>query len=445
MKLNTKQTVLIGFAFLSISAFWQMYDALVPLILSGTFGIGESRSGFIMAADNVLALVLLPFFGALSDRCRSPLGRRKPFILFGTLAAVALMMLVPLIANFHAAAPSTVKVILFIAILGLLLVAMGTYRSPAVALMPDATPKPLRSKGNAVINLMGAVGGVLFLLTNTILDPGGDVTSDTPVHVNYLPVFAVVAGVMLISLLIVMVFVNEPKLAAECEAYEKAHPEETLTEINDEGKEIIPPAVKKSLIFMLFSVALWFIGYNAVTTWFTTFARDAWGSSSGNATLCLTIATAGAILSYIPVGAIASKVGRKKTILFGVALLSGGFLAAFIYTMFVPHFHPLLFVLFALIGVAWASINVNSLPMVIEMCSGYDVGKFTGLYYTFSMSAQIITPILSGMLYDYVGEQVLFLYAGVLAGGAFITMQFVRHGDNKPTAKKGLEAFDVED
>ncbi len=445
MKLNTKQTVLIGFAFLSISAFWQMYDALVPLILSGTFGIGESRSGFIMAADNVLALFLLPLFGALSDRTDTRIGRRKPFILGGTLAAVALMLLIPTIANSYAASPSPVKTVLFIAGLGLLLIAMGTYRSPAVALMPDATPKPLRSKGNAIINLMGAVGGVLFLLTNTILDPGGDVKSDEPVHVNYFPVFCVVAGIMLVALLVVMAFVNEPKLAAECAEYEKAHPEEQLTETTADGKEIIPKPVKKSLIFMLMSVALWFIGYNAVTTWFTSFARDQWGTSSGQATLCLTIATVGAIASYIPVGIISSRVGRKKTIMFGVILLSGGFLTAFLYTLFAGAFHPLLFVLFVLIGVAWASINVNSLPMVIEMCSGYDVGKFTGLYYTFSMSAQIITPILSGALYEHIGPQSLFLYAGLTAGLALLTMWFVRHGDNKPAAKAGLEAFDVED
>jgi len=246
-------------------------------------------------------------------------------------------------------------------------------------------------------------------------------------------------------LLVVMFLVNEPKLAERAARYEAAHPEDQLTEETADGKQKMPPAVKKSLIFMLLSVALWFIGYNAVTTWFTSFARDAWNVSSGSATLCLTIATAGAIVSYIPVGAIASKVGRKKTILFGVVLLALGFFAAFLYTVFFHSFHPALYALFIVIGVAWASINVNSLPMVIEMCSGYDVGKFTGLYYTFSMSAQTITPIISGQLYEHIGSQTLFIYAGIAAALAFVTMLFVKHGDNKPSAVKGIEAFDIED
>ena len=169
MKLDNKHTVLIGFAFLSICAFWQMYDSLVPLMLTNTFHINEVFSGAIMAADNVLALFLLPLFGSLSDKCDSRLGRRRPFSLFGTLAAVVLMMGLPIISDSYRAAPTGGKLAGFIAVLGLLLVAMGTYRSPAVALMPDVTPKPLRSKANAVINLMGAVGGILYLLVTTFL------------------------------------------------------------------------------------------------------------------------------------------------------------------------------------------------------------------------------------------------------------------------------------
>lgn len=447
MKLNVKNTVLIGFAFLSISAFWQMYDALVPMILGGTFQLGTDVSGFVMAADNVLALVLLPLFGGLSDRCRSRLGRRKPFILVGTLTAVALMLFIPLIAQWYHTTPSGWLTVLFIVVLGLLLVAMGLYRSPAVALMPDVTPKPLRSKGNAVINLMGAVGGILFLVANTVLYMGVQTKDETgaAVHVNYIAVFAVVAAVMLLALVILMLFVNEPKLVAEQQAYEAAHPEQRLTEETADGKQKMPAAVKKSLIFVLLSVALWYIGYNAVTTWFSRFATSVWGESVGGTTLCLTIAVAGAIVSYIPVGVIASRVGRKKTILFGVALLSLSFLAAFVYTLTVGAFHPILYVLFVLVGIAWAAINVNSLPMVIEMCSGYDVGKFTGLYYAFSMSAQIITPILSGQLLHYVGDYTLFLYAAVAAGLAFLTMLPVKHGDSRPDEKRGLEAFDVED
>ena len=223
MKLNTKRTVLVGFAFLSISAFWQMYDNLIPLILTNTFHMNETLSGAIMASDNILALFLLPIFGGLSDKCTSRLGRRRPFILFGTIGAVILMLGLPLLSDSYYAAPSAGKLIGFVILLGLLLITMGTYRSPAVALMPDVTPKPLRSKGNAIINLMGAVGGILYLLITTFLYK---TKSDT--YISYLPLFAIVGGIMLLALAIVMFCVNEPKLVAEQKAYEDAHPEDNL-------------------------------------------------------------------------------------------------------------------------------------------------------------------------------------------------------------------------
>ena len=439
MKLNTKRTVLIGFAFLSICAFWQMYDNLVPLILTNTFHIDKTISGAIMAADNVLALFLLPLFGGLSDRCGSRLGRRRPFILFGTLAAVALMLGLPLIADSYHAGAAPFKIYLFIALLGCLLVAMGTYRSPAVALMPDVTPKPLRSKANAIINLMGSIGGIVYLIITTFLYK---TKSDT--YISYFPLFAIVGGIMLAALLVVMLLVDEPKLAAQQRAYEEAHPEDNLARETGSGEEL-PPEVKRSLAFLLASIALWFISYNGVTTWFSVYAQNTWGMSLGQANTCVTIATAGAIVSYIPIGTVASRVGRRRTIRAGVMMLTTCFTAAFVYTMLSDTFSPLLYVLFILLGVGWASINVNSLPMVVEMCRSADVGKFTGLYYTFSMSAQIVTPIVAGWLLDHVSSKALFPYAAIFSLAAFLTMGMVKHGDNKVDAKRGLEAFDVDD
>ena len=437
MKLDTKRTVLVGFAFLSICAFWQMYDNLVPLILTNTFHLNETISGAIMAADNVMALFLLPLFGGLSDKCTSRLGRRRPFILFGTLAAICLMLLLPLFADSYHAAPGGGKIALFICVLGLLLVAMGTYRSPAVALMPDITPKPLRSKANAIINLMGAVGGILYLLITTFLY---HVKSET--YVSFFPLFAIVAGIMAAA--VVMFFVNEPELVKKQQEYERKHPEDDLTEHTAQG-DTLPADVKKSLTFLLVSISLWFVGYNGVSTWFSVYAENIWGMSLGQANTCLTIATGGAILSYIPIGTVASRIGRRKTIRFGALLLSGSFLAAFLLTMALEGFSPVLYLLFLLVGLAWASINVNSLPMVVEMCKGSEVGKFTGLYYTFSMSAQIITPIVAGWLLRNVSYRALFPYAAIFVFASFLTMGFVRHGDNKVPAKKGLEAYDVED
>ena len=443
MKLNYRRTFLVGLAFLSIQAFWQMYDGVIPKILTGTFDISETLSGTIMAMDNVLALFLLPFFGALSDRCHSRIGRRMPFIVGGTLAAIALMMTLPLMDNSYAATPANWKLIVFIVLLGLLLIAMGIYRSPAVALMPDVTPKPLRSQGNAVINLMGAAGGILYLLTSSVLYSNKRIGHST--HVNYFTLFAIVAGIMLVSVLVLFLTIRENKLTKEAAQYDSTEAEISAT-TPQKASAHLSPAVRRSLIFILCSVALWYIGYNGITTWFTVFAEAQWGMVLGDANMCLTIATAGAIISYIPIGLISGKIGRKKTILIGCAVLAACFGAAFAYSLLADSFSPILYAVFVLIGFAWAAINVNSLPMVVEMCHLSDVGKFTGYYYTFSMAAQIVTPIAAGALIEHVSYNILFLYSTLFVVASFVTMLFVKHGD-VVTAKKNtlLENFDVED
>lgn len=444
MKLNTKQTIKIGFAFLSICAFWQMYNSVIPLMLTNTFHMNETISGAIMAADNVLALFLLPLFGGLSDKCTAKMGRRKPFILCGTVVSVFVMLLIPYLDTLFFKTKSNLVQVFFVVTLGCLLVAMGTYRSPAVALMPDVTPKPLRSKGNAVINLMGALGGIAYLIIASVLYSAK--RTDGMEHVDYMPLFMIVAGIMIVALCIVMFAVDEAKLSFEMKEYEKAHPEENLAEEDaDSGEEKLPADVKRSLIFLLCSIALWFIAYNGVETWFTTYAGKMWGMSLGGASTCLTIATGGAILSYIPVAQLASRIGRRRTIQLGVLLLACCFIISFVYTLVFDTFYSWLNIVFFFMGLAWAAINVNSLPMVLEMCKGSDVGKFTGLYYTFSMTAQIVTPILAGFFLKHVGYGTLFPYAAGFSFAAFCTMLMVKHGDTRVEAKRGLEAFDVED
>ena len=439
MKLDKKRTFLVGFAFLAIMAFWQMYDAVIPKILVNTFNVSETITGFIMAVDNILAFFLMPIFGRLSDNCNTKIGKRKPFIIFGMLSTIILMVWLPLIANSYNDAHSTAKIILFIGILAVLLIIMSFYRSPAVALMPDVTPKPLRSKANAIINLMGAVGGVIYLGFSMILYPGKIET-----HVNYLTIFLIIMGVMFISLIVVTFFINEPRLSKLQQEYEKEHPEEDLSVQNKNNKSVMPKPVKISLIFLLLSVAFWYIAYNGISTWFTILAERAWGMEIGGASKLIMVASIAAIATYIPAGMLASKIGRKKTIIAGVLLLTSSFLAGFIYTLFVNKIHFTIYLLFALVGVAWATINVNSFPMVVEMCHGSDIGKFTGLYYMFSMTAQIITPIIGGSILEFVGYKMIFLYSAIFAFISFVTMCFVRHGDTKIERKKGLEAFDVD-
>ncbi len=404
-KINAKQTILVGLAFMAISSFWQMYDFKIPLILESTFNMSDTWIGTIMSLDNIVALLLIPIFGALSDKTRTKIGRRMPYIIFGTIISVVLMMFIPLAEQIESLA-------LFITMLAILLIAMATYRSPAVALMPDVTPKPLRSKGNAIINLMGAVGGVIFLGLNA-----GIAAFTTG---NSWPIFIATAIIMLVGVAILVAKVNEPKLV------KKMHIKSKEMGINDSVKDIadltskkekLPKNVRKSMILILASIALWFIGYNAITSAFSRYSVSYLGMSESQASLILLVALVAATISFIPVGIISTRVGRKKSILFGVVLLTVVFGTSTLYT----EYSPLMYVSFTLAGLAWACINVNSLPMVLEMSRDSSVGEYTGYYYTFSMSAQIVTPIASGYLLENVGYFTLFPYAALFIGLAFIT------------------------
>ena len=520
MKLNTKRTILVGFAFFLILAFWQAYDSIIPLILTNKFGMSQFWSGAIMALDNILALFLLPLFGTLSDKTKSKSGRRTPFIRTGTIAAVVLLMalsfadfkqlqniekvsvvddpvalgviydsqadekivkpnketatlteehfilseeisredfiniqstivdengkkvtnsdyvdyVVPArqayIWQVTASNPQTL--ILFVCVLFLLLIAMAIFRSPAVALMPDVTPKPLRSKANAIINLMGYVGGILVLVLGKVF--ATDATKNA--MMSYMGYFGAVAVLMLIALIVFLVKVKEPAWSAEA-LQETA--QETGNEVTTEKRKLTK-GEKLSLILLLASVILWYFGYNAVSSKYSVYASNRLGKDFN---MTLMIGTGAAIVSFVPVGILSSKIGRKKAILIGVALLAVAFgLAQFVTA---ETSVVMMIGIFVLAGFAWATINVNSFPMVVELCSDGDVGKYTGYYYTASMAAQTLTPMISGYLMDKLGMGVLFPYAALFVAGSFVTMLFVKHGDSKVEAKKGLEAFDMED
>ena len=419
MKLNYKRTILVGMAFLSISAFWQLYDNVVPLILKNTFQMRDDISGVIMALDNILALFLLPLFGKLSDKVSTPLGKRRPFIFFGTACAVVLMNLLPVMEHKMALLP-------FIILLGLLLIAMGTYRSPAVALMPDVTPKPLRSKGNAIINLMGALGGVFTLAVTGML-----VGTQADGRPDYQPLFIAVSLLMVVAVLILLFFVKENKLAAEARRINDeldAGSNDEAAQASAESAGALPADKRRSLMLILFSVFFWFMGYNAVTTSFTKYVSVRWNYDLAAASQCLMIGTVAAVLSYLPVGFLSSRFGRKRVIQVGVVVLAAAFAAA----AFFPTFNAAVYVVFAMVGIAWAMINVNSYPMVVEISKSGDVGKYTGYYYTFSMAAQIVTPILSGILLQHVGYHTLMPYAAIMVAVSFVTISLSRHGDNKP-------------
>ena len=615
MKLNYKRTIFVGFAFFLICAFWQAYDNTIPLILTNKFGMSQTLSGGVMTLDNVLALFMLPLFGAISDRCHSRRGRRTPFILVGTIIAAVFFVALsfadmaqlknitevkaiddpaalsviynaekdaelktpdnesfqlgelfteeefksipsqlwldaqaelttptgktvkfeeiktkaefarlpadillpgddgtigealrepkiteqwyqlvfsggalrawtvqdnapgavyPMQDRFlaegaeseantillHAPGKAFVNphytdyvvparqayawsvtkanpspLVAFMILLLIVLVAMSTFRSPAVALMPDVTVKPLRSKANAVINLMGSAGGILVLGLGMVFATSAVKNS----LMSYTLYFGVIAGLMLLALLVFMRTVKEPQFAAEMEEDTKRFGIEDREE-ELSGSRKLSGAERKSLIFLLASIVLWFMGYNSITSKYSVYASNVLHKDYN---LTLIIAQAAAILAYLPVGLLSSRIGRKKMILAGVVMLTASFTVA----SFLRESSPtmLMNAMFVLAGVGWATINVNSFPMVVEMSKGSNVGKYTGIYYTASMAAQTITPWISGFFMDNYGMMTFFPYAAIFAGLAFVTMLFVKHGDNKPTAKRGLEALNVED
>ena len=499
MKLNYKRTILVGMAFFLITAFWQAYDAIIPLILSNHFGLSETASGAIMSIDNVLAVFMLPIFGALSDKVCSRFGKRTPFILVGTVTAVIAFVFIAVVdswqfntlvdAGIHdrymvqqellngakdalklakeagdsvavqmlngqidaingainairadvlqLTMSNATHLITFIAALLVVLISMATFRSPAVALMPDVTVKPLRSKGNAIINLTGTAGGMIVLALGIVFGTSKNLS------MQYVGYALSVVAVMLLGLIVFLMTVKEKKWAQEM-AEESARL--GLDKVNETEPAAphrkLTHAELRSLILILASVALWYIGYNSVTSKYSVYATNILGFDFN---LTLIVAQAAAIVAYIPVGMIASRIGRKKTILAGVLMLATAFFIGNFISAGMPA--VIMYPIFALAGIGWATINVNSFPMAVELASGSDVGKYTGYYYTASMAAQIVAPILSGMLYDLFGMRLMFFaFATVFVALSFVTMLLVKHGDSKPLVKGSvLEQLDVED
>lgn len=460
MKLNYKRTILVGMAFFLITAFWQAYDAIVPLILTNHFGLPQSASGTIMSLDNILAVFMLPLFGAISDKINTRYGKRTPFIVIGTIVAIVSFIALTLVDNAQltkvvaAGIPNMsdnelqkltleltianpLPLIGFIATLLVVLIAMATFRSPAVALMPDITIKPLRSKGNAIINLTGTAGGILVLVLGMVFGTSKDN------YMQYTPYVIAVTSIMLVGLIVFIIGVKEKDWTKEMED-ESARlglDEEPADTPNEARVGKLSKGELKSLMFILASVALWYIGYNSITSKYSVYATNILGFDFNRT---LIIAQAAAIVSYIPVGIISSKAGRKKTILAGVIMLAAAFFFGIFITSSSPEF--IMFPVFALAGIGWATINVNSFPMVVELAKGGDIGKYTGYYYTASMAAQIVAPILSGFLYDLIGMRYTFFAFGTLfVVFSFITMLFVKHGDSKILDQKSaLEMLDVD-
>ncbi len=404
MKLNYKQTFLIGFGFFASSVAWSMYNAYIPILLekyvASTFLIG-----MVMIIDNVFGVIFQPLFGALSDKTKTRFGRRMPYIMAG----------LPICALAFALIPFTWSLATLMGVAILFNFVMSTWRAPVVALMPDITQPQLRSQANGIINFMGGFGSFIsFFLGGILFKIGG------------MPLPFVASGlVMLLALAVMVFFVNEEKYRVQAGVEGVVPNEEEAMDTTKEKKTA-------SLIFLLFAILFWFCGYNAVETFFSLYVtntlKDASGEFllAGDASLLLSMFSLSFLFFSIPAGFIGAKIGRRKTImigLMGVALLFLGMLLA-------NNNITLLRILLLLGGCFWACVNINSLPMVVELAPWKNIGKYTGYYYFFSFSAAIISPVLFGWIRDQViTYSSLFVYAAISFVLAFLCMFFVRHGE----------------
>ncbi len=543
LKLDYKKTIKVGFAFAIIQCFWVVYDYVIPLLIDNAFGLSNAMRGLIMGLDNLLALFMLPLFGKISDSCKSKYGRRTPFIVLGTLAAIVLMIFIPVttasqlkeanvirndletrfiedaafrqekLTEFYDDAESgenkyiskivfdelsgkiskeefvnlttddeagyfnrfakdgmnryindqvynqvtkqhSVRLVFFILVLFLVLVAMGTYRSPAVALMPDVTPKPLRSQANAIINLAGGVGGAIATITYMV----GFLINEN----GYVGIYIANALSMGILLLCFIKLVNEPKMVDECrricEEYgitdeddeavdlkeQEAEDGVTADKAADEAvlsteKQKLKKSKTISFLLILASIFMWFMGYNAVSSNLSIYIVNVLGCTPFIGTVVSAASMAVSAVAFIPVGMLAVKIGRKKSIMLGLLFATVSFVCVFLFIK--PQWgvsvKAIMFALFYLIsGFGLIVVNVNTFPMVVELSAAKDVGKYTGYYYMATMSAQAITPYIGGLFMDHLSNRSLFAYSAVCVIISIVLMALVKHGDSKPLPKK---------
>jgi Na+/melibiose symporter-like transporter len=466
-KLHTWHTILTGFAFLTTSIAWAIYDPYITKILNrlltesifitnlsaklneafpvlaefaktqgqdvnaagGGITLVPLFIGVIMTFDNIFGVIFQPTFGKLSDRCRSKLGKRRPFIVYGAPVSALLFAVIPWVALKSTLPVTMLFIILFV-------FSMSLWRAPAVALMPALTPPELRSEGNAIINLMGGVGSVLGMVAGTLvsaiylLATGVKVTAENEQQTSFPYVFLLGAIVMVIGMLVVRVFVKEPSSLEEVAAKNQYADEKAAKKAEKEARkaEKLSKGERKSLIFMLGGLFFLFCGTNAITTFFALFAAEVLGKSTGEATIMTTLFAVCSAVAAIPAGKMGKKLGRKKTILIGLVV----FMAVFLLYV-VTRSMAIIWLALILGGAANMFITVNTLPLVLEIGGIDKVGTFTGYYYTATFSAQIASPIVYGVVRMLSGTYLsLFVYSPIMFILSILCIIFVKHGEAIP-------------
>jgi Na+/melibiose symporter-like transporter len=404
---NKKKIFILGFGFFGVSIIWAMYNAYVPIFLK-SFKLTSFIIGIIMTVDNIFAILLLPFLGALSDRTRTRLGRRRPYILAGAPFAMLFFLLIPYARLFENLALMMFTIIL-------MNLSMAFFRTPVVALMPDITPSHFRSQANGIINFMGGLGALLVFFAGK------------PLYDSNITYPFIAGGLlMLLACLIVVFTIKEDRPFIEEEDREGKKPavsfRESFSAFYENIKDIF--SGDRSLLFILFSIFFWFVGFNSIETFFTSYAKFYLGIKESTGALVLGVFSLSFMVSALVTGYIGAKRGRNKTIRAGLLIITVIMITSMLFRNFIY-----IAILFLIGGFGWALINVNSLPMVVDMTSLKKVGGYTGLYYFFSQAANIIAPPLSGISIDLFGYPSLMAFASFFFILSFITMHFVRRGE----------------
>lgn len=403
-KFSIPKTFVLGFGFFGVSVIWSLYNAYVPIFLKSTFALRSSVIGSIMAIDNIFAIVLLPFLGVLSDKTHTRLGRRRPYILFGSIWALLFIILVPYFNFYQTLAFMMLSIIL-------LNLSMALFRSPVIALMPDITPSKYRSQANGIINFMGGLGALLVFF-------GGKPLYDTNVALPF-----IMGGIMMfVACMIVIIFIREKIDAGSGKGEKKISFGNSLKELTANLKDVF--VGEKSLFFILLAIFCWFIGFNALETFFTSYAKYYIGIKESTGAMILGFFSFAFMLTCIASGFISGRIGRNRTIRIGLAII----FATLILSLFVRSFGALV-AIFVVGGFGWALVNVNSLPMVVDMTTPAKVGGYTGLYYFFSQAANIVAPPAAGALIDVFGYASLMVFSAVTSLIAFFIMSFVKRGE----------------
>jgi len=410
----------LGFGFFGVSIIWPLYNAYVPIFLQETFLLSAFLTGIVMTIDNIFAIFMLPIIGSMSDQTRSKIGRRMPYILLGAPLAAIFFALIPIMRN-------TEKLFLMMFIIILMNFFMALFRSPVIALMPDITPPKKRSQANGVINFMGGLGALLAYFAGKPLYDANN---------NY-PFFAG-AILLLISSILVVALIKEDKKYTVKMISENKNQNNTakrgMQELMVNLKDVFA-SKEKSLLFMLLSILMWFIAFNALETFFTSYAQFHVGVAASTGTLILGVFSLTFMITAIPAGFLGSKIGRKKTIFIGITILIFIVISTYLFGNMEMNesnrdlFVKIMFVLFPIGGIGWALINVNSLPMIVDMTTNEKSGGYTGLYYFFSMAANIIAPPVAGLFVDVFSYSSLMIFTIVFFIFAGITMTRVKRGE----------------